>query len=63
MGRKLDAGRQAIVERMNNLQLCNKKDDCALTLRGVRIALQDFDYAIERYNRETAALKRIETPE
>ena len=55
MGRKLDVGRQAIVERVNNLQRCKRKDDCTLLLRGAELALDDLDYAIERYNREKVA--------
>ena len=66
MGRKLDAGRQAILDRLDNLQRCNKNDDCAILRRGVWFALEDFDYAIAKcgeiakYNGETAAgrLKR-----
>ena len=52
MGRKLDAGRQAIVERMNDLQRCNKNDECEQDWRGVRLALEDFDYAIAKYGQE-----------
>ena len=62
MGRKLDTGRQAIVDRVIDLQRCNRKDDCVLTLRGTILALEDFDYAIAKYNRETVA-ERLKTPE
>ena len=55
MGRKLDVGRQAIVDRVNNLQRCKRKDDCTLLLRGTELALDDFDYAIEKYDREKVA--------
>jgi hypothetical protein len=44
--RALDAGREAINARYDDLRWCNKPDDCGIEAKGAFLALDDFDVAV-----------------